>query len=114
MRCPAHRGGDIRMRVSPMSDPIIARRCLERAARARAIVEDELVVEVFARLESRLIEGWAASRPDEAAAREEAYRSLRALQDFKAAFERLLSDGKVAERDLMDIKARQSKIHASS
>ena len=92
-----------------MNNPIVARRCLERAARARAIVEDELVVEVFARLESRSIEGWAASAPGEAVAREEAYRSLRALRDFKAEFERLLSDGKVAEHDLTDIKARAAR-----
>ncbi len=95
-----------------MSDPIIDRRRLERAARARAIVEDELVVEVFARLESRLIEGWVASPPGETMAREEAYRSLRALHDFKAEFERLLSDGKVAERGLMDTKARAARHNA--
>jgi len=43
---PIKGAGNIRMRVSPMSDPIIARRSLERAVRARAIVEDELVVEI--------------------------------------------------------------------
>ena len=95
-----------------MTDPIIARRSLERAARARAIVEDELVAEVFARLQGRLIEGWAGSAPGDASAREEAYRALRALQDFKAEFERLMSDGKVAERDLADFKARSMRQNA--
>lgn len=95
-----------------MTDPIMARRSLERAARARAIVEDELVVEVFGRLEGRLIEGWAGSAPGDLAAREEAYRALRALQDFRAEFERLLSDGKVAERDLFEFKARAARQNA--
>ena len=91
-----------------MSDPIIARRALERAARARAILEDELVTEIFARLESRLIEDWSASAPDQGAAREDTYRALRALKDFRAEFERLLSDGKVAERDLGEFRTRHN------
>ena len=89
-----------------MTDPVLARRSLERANRARAILEDELVSEIFNRLERRLVETWAASAPSEGLMREESYRSLRALQNFRAEFERLLSDGKVAERDLNELKAR--------
>jgi hypothetical protein len=76
------------------------RRALDRAARARAIVEDELVVEVFARLERRLQDDWTGSAPADQDGRERAYRALRALQDFRAEFARLISDGQVAEREL--------------
>lgn len=89
-----------------MADPILARRVLERANRARAILEDELVAEIFDRMERRLVEAWAASGPAEMAVREDSYRSLRALQNFRSEFERLLSDGKVAERDLNDGRTR--------
>ena len=89
-----------------MADPVLARRVLERANRARAILEDALVAEVFDRMERRLVEAWAASGPGEMAVREESYRSLRALQSFRSEFERLLSDGKVAERDLNENRPR--------
>ena len=94
-----------------MADPVLARRSLERANRARAIMEDELVSEIFDRMERRLVESWAASGPAEASAREDSYRGLRALQNFRAEFERLLSDGKVAERDLSELKARTVRHH---
>ncbi len=89
-----------------MADPVLARRALERANRARAILEDELVAEIFDRMERRLVEAWAASGPSEMGIREESYRGLRALQDFRSEFERLLRDGKVAERDLHDSRPR--------
>jgi hypothetical protein len=89
-----------------MADPVLARRSLEKANRARAILEDELVSETFDRMERRLVETWSASAPSDMTAREESYRSLRALQNFRAEFERLISDGKVAERDLSEFKAR--------
>ncbi len=89
-----------------MADQVLARRTLERANRARAILEDALVAEVFDRMERRLVEAWAASGPGEMAVREDSYRSLRALQVFRSEFERLLSDGKVAERDLNESRSR--------
>ncbi len=92
-----------------MTDPVLARRSVERANRARAILEDELIGEIFDRLERRLVESWAASAPGEGPMREESYRSLRALQNFRAEFERLLSDGKVAERELSELRARSMR-----
>jgi hypothetical protein len=89
-----------------MANPVLTRRSLEKAIRARAILEDELVSEIFDRMERCLVEAWAASGPSEMGAREESYRSLRALQNFRAEFERLISDGKVAERDLSELKTR--------
>ena len=83
------------------------RRALDRAARARAILEDDLVVEAFARLERRLHGNWAGSAAGDHDQREQAYRALRALQDFKAEFARLLSDGQVAERDLAELQQRR-------
>jgi hypothetical protein len=86
-----------------MIDPLAARRALDRAARACAIMSDELVAEVFATLEARLHGDWAGTGPADSAGRELAYRQLRALQDFKAEFARMLSDGRVAERDLANM-----------
>ncbi len=75
------------------------RRAIERAVRARAILEDELVAQAFAAIERRAHDGWAHSRPEDRELRERAYRELRALQAFKAEFEKLIRDGRLAEAE---------------
>jgi hypothetical protein len=91
-----------------MNDPISPRQRLARAIRARVILEDPLVREVFGALEQRLHDSFANSAPNDTGVREAAYSSLRALQDFKAEFECMLSDGKVAERDLEEMRRSPS------
>lgn len=82
-----------------------ARQACDRARRARAILEDELVREAFATLERRILESWSASRPEDWAAREGAYRDLHAARAFRAELERLIRDGQVAGRELEAIEA---------
>ena len=83
-----------------MSDTESLRRAAARAARARAILEDELVAEALAALERRAHDAWAASAPEDLQSRELAYRALRATMEFRAEFAKAVADGQLAEREL--------------
>lgn len=88
-----------------MADEGVARATLARANRARLILEDEIVVDTFVRMEKRLRETWEGSKFHDAEGREEAYRMLRTLRLFKDEFGQMLSDGEVAKSDLARLKA---------
>ena len=94
-----------------MTDPIDLHRAVTRAARARAILEDELVAEALGMIEANLRQAWEHSRFDDTPGREEAYRMLRAARSFRAWFEQALSDGKVAAAEIrlrQEATARQA------
>jgi hypothetical protein len=83
-----------------MTDAADLRRAVSRAARAKAILEDEQVAEALGMIEANLRQAWEHSKFDDAAGREEAYRMLRAARSFRAWFEQALADGKVAEAEI--------------
>jgi hypothetical protein len=77
-----------------------------RGIRAKAILEDELVLEAFAALEARYLAAWRSSEYTDTAGREEVYRMLRATQALRAEFETMIRDGKVAEAIIAAEKAK--------
>ena len=83
-----------------MSDAAELRRAVNRSARAKAILEDELVVEALGLIEANLRQAWEHSKFDDVAGREDAYRMLRTARSFRAWFEQALIDGKVAEAEI--------------
>lgn len=86
-------------------DEGMARSTLARANHARTILEDQIVIETFERMETRLRQAWEGSKFHDSEGREEAYRMLRTLKLFKDEFGQMLSDGEVARGDLARLKA---------
>jgi hypothetical protein len=81
----------------PMTD---LRREVSRGARARAIIEDEILVEALAAIEAELRADWEGSGPGDAAGREESYRMLRAAKAFRARLRQVIDDGSVAAAEI--------------
>lgn len=70
----------------------------ERAERARALLDDPLLVEVFDTLEREFFEGWSNSRSlDE---REEIYNMIRVVRAVRDRLDKVVQDGMIAARQL--------------
>ena len=81
-----------------------------RAARARQIIEDDMVVSAFSDIETMLMGAIKESRPDQSAEREDAYRLMRLMGKFKNAFRKHLKDGQIADHRILEIKERRKTL----
>lgn len=73
---------------------------INRGINARLILDDPLVQEAFANLETMYIEDWKTSTVDDEVKRDRAYMSLRALNDFKSALQSFVDTGKIAGKQV--------------
>lgn len=73
---------------------------MERAARAKEVVEHPLWIETWETLEARCRQQWENSEASEIEAREEAYRMLLIARKVKRSFETVIQTGKMAEMAL--------------
>jgi len=64
----------------------------EGANRARAILEDVLVVEAFAKIRERHLAAFEHSAPDDLGARERAFNMLRAANQLKSELQEAIED----------------------
>jgi len=90
-------------------DESSARAAIDRAHRAKLLLGDELLSQAFADIEDALITAWRQSTSDRAPLREDAWRSLKLLEKLKAALEKHVRDGSVAERDLLEIETKRKR-----
>ncbi len=89
-----------------MNDEELAlRRIAAQADRARAYIEDDLMVGAFARLEAQYIEGWRETRSDDAAGREALWHRIKALGKVRAELNRAIEDGLIARDRLDEMRA---------
>ncbi|NDF74662.1 MAG: hypothetical protein EB114_10825 [Betaproteobacteria bacterium] len=70
----------------------------QRWERAKALLGDEFLQEVFAELEKDNIERIINSNPDEIDKREEAYGSIRAINQVKARIEAIAAEGEMVKK----------------
>lgn len=73
---------------------------MERAARAKEVVEHPLWIEAWEAIEARCRAQWEGSDPSAIEAREEAYRMLLIAKKVKRSFETVIQTGKLAEMAL--------------
>ncbi len=74
-----------------------------RAQRAQQLMDDELMVEAFAALENEYISCWKATPVRDTDARERLWQQLRNLSLLKDHFEKIIGNGKLAQKQLDDI-----------
>jgi hypothetical protein len=67
----------------------------EIARRAQALVNDQLVQDIFTTLEGRYIHEWRNTPPQDVQKREAAHAAIRALDDFRARLKALANAPKV-------------------
>lgn len=78
-----------------------------RGQRAKALLEDELLVEAFDKIEKVYTVTWRATAPDDIDTRERAYQMLALLGDVKTALREVASTGAVAAETLERLSARR-------
>lgn len=74
---------------------------MRMAERARTILDDELVKNALAQLESVVVDQWKDLSVENKAQAEELKRLLWAAQQFKSVFTVLIANGAVAKNELL-------------
>ena len=82
---------------------------MARAARAQSLIEDELLTEAFAALETRYIEEWRASQFRDTDARERLWQAVNVLRKVKDHLSRIVADGRLAEREIDALVQRRKR-----
>ena len=73
---------------------------IRRAARAKAILEDPLVIEALAQLESECLARWRHSPEEDRDGRERLYQSLRLIDKLRQDFTSLVLSGRMSEAQI--------------
>jgi len=81
-----------------------ARERQDRAAKAEALLRNELFVEAFEYLDEQFINAWRNSGIDDAEAREKLFHLMQALGAVKGYFSSVVEDGKLAKAQLDEFK----------
>ena len=87
-----------------MANELDERRKMDRAARAKALVSDPLVVEFFIVWHGAIFEAWMAAR--DPAQREATWNLMQASRKLRQHLEGIIGDGKVSERIIEDMIGR--------
>jgi hypothetical protein len=82
---------------------------LARAARAQALIEDELLGEAFAALEARYVAEWRATQFRDTDARERLWQAVNVLRKVKDHLGRILADGRLAQREIEALAQRRKR-----
>jgi len=83
-----------------------------RAARAEALVNDELLTEGFENLEAAYIRAWKLTEPGDQLAREKLYLAANVIGKIKQHLQTVIVDGKLADaelKELIDVQERRKK-----
>lgn len=86
-------------------DELALRRKVAAAERARAYIEDPLLVAAFTALEARFMAAWRHSAADATDTRERIWHHLQALAEVQAELATALEDGEMARAALDEMRA---------
>ena len=78
-------------------------RDIRRGARAKALLDNELLQESFARLEADYIAAWRITAARDNDARERLWQAVNVLGKIKEHIARVAADGKLAQRELDEL-----------
>lgn len=79
----------------------------DRGERAKRLLENELIVEAFEKIEAEITESWRNSAVDEAEKRHNAYLMGLLLERFKQHFRVIVAGGEKAQIDLLQLEAKE-------
>lgn len=86
------------------------RQDVNRAALAKSIMDNEMVVAAFDDIEKMLLDTIKESETNQPDIREAAYQQIKAMTFFKDAFKKHLSDGEFADHRIKEIKAQRKTL----
>lgn len=76
----------------------------ERGRRAKALLENELLLDAFDSIEKALLQAWRESNASEIDGREDVWRSTQLLNNLRKALEQHVISGKTAGKELLQIQ----------
>lgn len=85
-----------------------ARDAVLRAEKAEALLRNELLTDAFDYLERQFIQAWQSSGIGEAEDRERIYQLSQNLEALKGYFQTVISDGKMAQSQIDEVKRRST------
>ena len=94
-------------------DEFTLRRQMDRAAKARAILDNEMLAEAFATLRQAYLDAWEATAPRDQDARERFWVATTVLTKVAGHLETVLTDGKIASAQLAMMDAEQERTKRS-
>ena len=86
-----------------MIDELKANNEMARGARAKALLESELLKEAFAALEAAYIERWRATHIDDEKGREKLFVAVNVIGKVKAHLTGIVANGSIAAKQLDEI-----------
>ena len=92
-----------------MADEIALARAGERAARADALLRDELLTEAFAALDRDYIKAWRETAVRDTDARERLWQACQVVAKVRDHLTNAVNGGKLAQRELNDLAERQKR-----
>lgn len=75
----------------------------DRAAKAQALLENDLLNEAYAQIEKQLVEAWASTPALDSPAREKIWDSVQANRKHRDYLISVFNDGKVASHQLQGL-----------
>lgn len=75
-----------------------------RGVRAKNLLDNDLLIESYAKIEADLVAGWIGSDPRDTAGRELAWHQVIANRKHKQHLESVMNSGKIADSDLSVMK----------
>jgi hypothetical protein len=92
-----------------MADEIALARASERAARADALLRDELLIEAFAALDRDYAKAWRETAARDTDARERLWQAVQVVAKVRDHLSHVLNNGKLAQRELNDLAERRRR-----
>lgn len=86
-----------------MIDEIKANNEMSRGARAKALLDNELLTEAFTILEAAYVERWRQTHIDDERGREKLFIAVNVVGKVKAHLSAIVGDGKIAAKQLDDL-----------
>jgi CRISPR/Cas system-associated protein Csm6 len=90
-----------------MSDEIQLQQDTNRAARAKALLDNELLQEAFKNLEESYINAWRVTKHDDELGREKLFLAVNVIGKVKEHLLSIVANGKLAQAEL-------NKLHADA
>lgn len=92
-----------------MADEIALNKAIERAARAKALLNDDVLKDAFATLEGAYINAWRETGVRDADARERLWQATQIVGKVRDHMARLIGGGTVAQAELDQIAMREKR-----
>ncbi len=87
-----------------MDDETALRRDAQRADRARALLNDELLTEMFNKLSDAYVDAWLKTPTGDSVSRERLYFAAKTLPAVRQNLETILMNGSIAMKQLANLE----------